>query len=45
MDPDPYPNAVFDEQLGQWGSDAEIAEVPSTAFASRGKNRHRSPCG
>jgi hypothetical protein len=32
-----YPRAVFDEQLGQWVSDAEIAEVPFTAFASRGK--------
>ena len=29
-----YPNAVFDEQSGQWISDAEIAEVPYTAFAS-----------
>jgi hypothetical protein len=33
-----YPHAVFDEQLGQWVSDAEIAEVPFTAFASRGKS-------
>jgi hypothetical protein len=32
-----YPNAIFDEQLQQWVSDAEIAEVPFTAFASRGK--------
>ena len=32
-----YPNAVFDEQLRQWVSDAEVAEVPFTAFASRGK--------
>ncbi len=31
-----YPRAVFDEQLGQWVSDAQIAEVPFTAFASRG---------
>ena len=29
-----YPNAVFDEQAGQWISDAEIAEVPYTAFTS-----------
>ena len=29
-----YPHAVFDEQLGQWVSDAE---VPFTAFASRGR--------
>ncbi|MDQ2749083.1 MAG: IS1380 family transposase [Actinomycetota bacterium] len=33
-----YPNAVFDEQLQQWVSDAEIAEVPFTAFASRGNH-------
>jgi len=32
-----YPNAVFDEQLRQWVSDAEVAEIPFTAFASRGK--------
>jgi hypothetical protein len=32
-----YPHAVLDEQLGQWVSDAEVAEVPFTAFASRGK--------
>jgi Transposase DDE domain group 1 len=30
-----YPRAIFDEQLGQWVSDAEVAEVPFTAFASR----------
>src|SRR5438876_1166218 len=32
-----YPQAVFDEQLQQWVSDAEVAEVPFTAFASRRK--------
>lgn len=37
MDTINYPNAVYDEQLGQWVSDAEVAEVPFTAFASRGK--------
>ncbi len=31
------PGAVFDEQLEQWVSDAEVAEIPFTAFASRGK--------
>ena len=31
-----YPKAVFDEQLGQWISDAEVAETPFTAFASKG---------
>jgi len=34
-----YPHAVFDDQLGQWVSDAEVAEIPFTAFASRGKTR------
>jgi hypothetical protein len=34
-----YPNAVFDEQLQQWVSDAEVAEIPFTAFGSRGKAR------
>ena len=32
-----YPNAVFDEQLGQWVSDAEVAEIGFTAFTSRRK--------
>jgi Transposase DDE domain group 1 len=32
-----YPHAVFDEQLQQWVSDAEVAEVPFTAFTSRPK--------
>lgn len=32
-----YPQAVFDEQLQQWVSDAEVAEVPFTAFTSRPK--------
>jgi len=31
-----YPRAVFDEQVQQWVSDAEVAEVPFTAFSSRG---------
>jgi Transposase DDE domain group 1 len=30
-----YPNAVFDEESGTWISDAEIAEVTYTAFASK----------
>ena len=34
-----YPKAVFDEELDQWVSDAEVAEIPFTAFASRGKKR------
>jgi DDE family transposase len=30
-----YPHAIYDEQLGQWVSDAEVAEVPFTAFGSK----------
>jgi Transposase DDE domain group 1 len=30
-----YPRAVWDEQLRCWVSDAQVAEVPSTAFTSR----------
>ena len=32
-----YPRAVYDEQLGQWISDAQVAEIPFTAFTSRGR--------
>ena len=39
-----YPHAVFDDQLQQWVSDAQVAEVPFTAFASRPK-AHGSPPG
>jgi hypothetical protein len=34
-----YPNAIFDEQAGAWISDAEIAEVPYTAFAASPAHR------
>jgi hypothetical protein len=34
-----YPRAVFDDQLGQWISDAEVAEIPFTAFTSKPKAR------
>jgi hypothetical protein len=34
-----YPNAVFDEQVGGWISDAEVAETSYTAFTSRGTRR------
>lgn len=34
-----YPRAVFDEQLGQWVSDAQVAEIRFTAFASRGRKQ------
>jgi hypothetical protein len=37
-----YPTAVFDDQLQQWISDAEVAEIGFTAFASRGKGRQVS---
>jgi hypothetical protein len=34
-----YPRAVWDERLEQWVSDAQIAEIEFTAFASRGKRQ------
>ncbi len=34
-----YPKAVFDDQLQQWISDAEVAEIPFTAFTSKPKAR------
>jgi Transposase DDE domain group 1 len=34
-----YPHAIFDDEAGEWISDAEIAEVPYTAFASRRAHR------
>ena len=33
--PIPYPRALWDDQLGCWVSDAEVAEVEYTAFTSR----------
>ena len=33
-----YPRAVYDELAGGWVSDAEVAEVPYTAFTSRAKD-------
>ena len=30
-----YPRAIWDDQLGCWISDAEVAEMPYTAFASK----------
>jgi len=35
-----YPKAVFDEVEQRWISDAEVAEVPFTAFTSRRKADH-----
>ena len=37
-----YTNAVFDEQSGQWISDAEVAEITYTAFTSKPKSKHVS---
>jgi hypothetical protein len=34
-----YPRAIFDDQLQQWVSDAEVAEIPFTAFTSKPKTR------
>ena len=35
-----YPNAVFEEDTGEWISDAEVAEVPFTAFTSHTVSEH-----
>jgi hypothetical protein len=35
-----YPQAVWDDQLGCWVSDAEVAETPYTAFTSKKKELH-----
>jgi DDE family transposase len=35
-----YPQAVFDDQLGRWVSDAQVAEVEFTAFTSKPKAQH-----
>jgi hypothetical protein len=34
-----YPNAVWDEAAQAWISDAEVAEVPLTAFTSKAKSK------
>ena len=33
-----YTNAIFDAATGQWVSDAEVAEIPFTAFGSKKKS-------
>ena len=38
-----YPNAVYDEAEQRWVSDAEVAEIESTAFTSRRMQEH-VPC-
>jgi hypothetical protein len=35
-----YPTAIYDEDERRWISDAEVAEVPFTAFTSRRKAEH-----
>ncbi len=45
VDHDRVPDAVFDEDTGGWVSDAEVAEIPFTAFTSRRKQPSRSPAG
>ena len=35
-----YPNAIWDEAEQRWVSDAEVAEVPFTAFTGRRKAEH-----
>lgn len=34
------PQAVWDDQLGHWVSDAEVAEIDFVAFTSRKKKQH-----
>jgi len=38
-----YPKAVWDDQLEQWVSDAEVAEIDFVAFTSK-KKRHHVAC-
>src|SRR5664279_1562118 len=35
-----YTNAIYDDVSQQWISDAEVAEIGYTAFASRAKAKH-----
>ena len=35
-----YPQAIWDDQLGCWASDAEVAETSYTAFTSKKKELH-----
>jgi Transposase DDE domain group 1 len=37
-----YPRAVFDDHLGQWVSDAQVAEIEFTAFTSKAKAKQVS---
>ena len=40
MDPDPVPNAIWDDEEQRFISDAEVAEIEFTAFTSRRKADH-----
>ena len=35
-----YPNAIWDDQEQRWVSDAEVAEIPFTAFTGRRRAEH-----
>lgn len=35
-----YPQAIWDEREQRWVSDAEVAEIPYTAFTSRRQDQH-----
>lgn len=37
-----YPGAVRDPDTGEWISDAEVAEIPYTAFRVHDRSRHRA---
>src|SRR5699024_2480402 len=37
-----YPQAIYDEDTDQWISDAQVAEIPFTAFSSA-KKKHQVP--
>lgn len=39
LEPIRNPKAVWDDELGCWVPDAQVAEVPYTAFASNAKHR------
>jgi hypothetical protein len=38
LDPGQIPRAIWDDHLRRWASDAEVAEAPYTAFASKKNN-------
>jgi hypothetical protein len=40
LDPDPLPNAIWDEEEQRLISDAQVAEIPFTAFTGRRRSEH-----